>query len=83
MAYVLGDHTSMKNEIDAVASEQSIFNKNHNYNIQKCFPCCGEHVRTYISGSRCTWWQKSTNRHIHTHMRDNHNNDNNKDYLKC
>ena len=41
----------------AVASEQSIFSKNHDYNIYiKGFPCCGEHVRTYILGYRCTRW---------------------------
>ena len=37
----------------AVASERSIFRKNHDYNTYiyiKSFPCCGEHVRTYISG---------------------------------
>ena len=32
------------------------------------------HVRTYISGSRCAWWQKTTNRHTHTGQlnKDNH-----------
>ena len=35
--------------------------------IIKVFPCRGEHVRTYISGSRCAWWQKTTNRHTHKH----------------
>ena len=29
----------------AVASEQSIFSKNHDYNIEKSFTCRGEHVR--------------------------------------
>ena len=52
----------------AVASERSIFSKNHDYNTYiKSFPCRGEHVRTYISGYRCTRWQKTTNRHTHTH----------------
>ena len=52
----------------AVASEQSIFSKNHDYNTYiKSFPCRGEHVHTYISGYRCTRWQKTTNRHTHTH----------------
>ena len=51
----------------AVASEQSIFSKNNDYNILNSFPCCGEYVRTYISGSRCMWWQKTMNRHTHTH----------------
>ena len=47
----------------AVASERSIFSKNRNYNTYiKSFPCRGEHVvRTYISGYRCTQWQKTTN----------------------
>ena len=34
---------------DAVASEPRIFSENHDY---KVFPVSGEHVRTYISGSR-------------------------------
>ena len=51
----------------AVASERSIFSKNHDYNNYiKSFPCRGEHVRTYISESRCRRWQKTTNRHTHT-----------------
>ena len=51
----------------AVASERSIFSKNHDYNSYiKSFPCRGEHLRTYISGYRCTRWQKTTNRHAHT-----------------
>ena len=48
-------------EASKVASERSIFSKqNHDYNIENCFSCRGEHVRklTYISGSRCTWRQK-------------------------
>ena len=52
----------------AVASERSIFGKTHDYNTHiKCFPCRGEHVRTYISGYRCTRWKKTTNTHTHTH----------------
>ena len=52
----------------AVASERSIFNKNHDYNNYiKEFSCRGEHVHTYISGSRCTWWQKTANRYTYTH----------------
>ena len=51
---------------DAVASEGSIFSENQDY--KKVFPCRGEHVRTYISGSRCAWWQKTTNRHTNTHI---------------
>ena len=40
----------------AVASERSIFSKNHDYNTYniKSFPCRGEHVCTYIFGYRCT-----------------------------
>ena len=54
----------------AVPSERSILNKNHDYNTYtKSFPCRGEHVRTYISGYRCTRWQKTTNTHTHTHTR--------------
>ena len=67
----------------AVASERTIFSKNHDYNSYiKSFPCRGEHmyIYLYISGSRCTRWQKTTNRH--THMRDSHSDDNNKDYSK-
>ena len=38
-----------------VASELSIFSKNHDYNTYiKSFPCRGEHERTYISRYRCT-----------------------------
>ena len=67
----------------AVASERSIFSKNHDYNSYiKSFPCHGEHVRTYISGCRCTRWQKTINEQTHTHTRDSHSDDNNKDYLK-
>ena len=52
----------------AVASERSIFSENHDYNTYiKSFPCCGEHVRTYISGYRCTRWQKlRTDMYTHT-----------------
>ena len=46
---------------DAVVSERSIFSENHDY--IKVFPCRCEPVCTYISGSRCAWWQKTTNRH--------------------
>ena len=55
----------------AVASERSIFSENHDYNTYiKSFPRRGEHVRTYISGYRCTQWQKlRTDTHTHTHTR--------------
>ena len=63
----------------AVASERSIFSKNHDYNSYiKSFTCRSEHVRTHISGSRCTRCQKTTNRHTHT--RDSQSDDNNKHY---
>ena len=56
-----------KQMMPAVASERSIFSKNHDYNTYiKSFSCRDEHVRTYISGYRCTRWQKTTNRHTHT-----------------
>ena len=51
----------------AVASERSIFSKNHDYNSYiKSFLCRGEHVRTYISGCRCTQWQKTIYEQTHT-----------------
>ena len=75
-----------KQMMPAIASERSIFSKNNDYNTYiKSFPCRGEHVRTYISGYRCTRWQKTKNRqdtHTHTHTRDSHSDDNNKDYSK-
>ena len=67
----------------AVVSKRIIFSKNHDYNSYiKSFPCCGEHVRTYISGCRCTRWQKTIYEQTHTHTRDGHSDDNNKDYSK-
>ena len=68
----------------AVASERIIFSKqNHDYNgYIKSFPCRGEHVRTYISGCRCMRWQKTIYEQTHTHTRDSHSDDNNKDYSK-
>ena len=64
-----------------VASERSIFSKNHDYNSYiNSFPCRGEYVRTYISGSGCTQWQKTTNKHTHT--RGTAIVYNNKDYSK-
>ena len=67
----------------AVASERIIFSKNHDYNSYiKSFPCHGEHVRTYISGCRCRRWQKTIYEQTHTHKRDSHSDDNNKDYSK-
>ena len=41
---------------DVIASERSIFSENR-----------GEPVHTYISGSRCAWWQKTMNRQTDTH----------------
>ena len=67
----------------AVASERSIFSKNHDSNSYiKSFPCHGEHVHTYISGCRYTWWQKTIYEQTHTHTRDSHSDDNNKNYSK-
>ena len=51
----------------------------HDYNSYIKSPCLGAHVRTYISGYRCTWRQKTTNRHVHTHTRG-HSDDNNEKY---
>ena len=47
---------------DAVASQPSSFSENHNY--KRFFRVA---VNTYISGSRCMWWQKTMNRHTHIH----------------
>ena len=55
---------------DAVVSEQSIFNENQDY---KFFCVAVNTVRTYISESRCAWWQK-TDTLTHTHTRDNYSN---------
>ena len=50
----------------AVASERSIFSKNHDYNSYiNSFSCRGD-VRNYISGSRCKRWQKTTDTCTHT-----------------
>ena len=58
---------------DAVASKRNIFSNNHNY--RRFFHVAvNAYVRTYILGSRCAWWQKSTNRQADTHSRDNHSN---------
>ena len=35
--------------------------------IIEVFLCCGKPVGTYILGSTCAWWQKTTNKHTHTH----------------
>ena len=59
----------------AIASERSIFSKNHDWNSYIEFPCRGEHVRTYISGCRCTRWQKTIYKQTHTHTRDSHSDD--------
>ena len=52
-----------------VASERSIFSKNHDCNSYIEFPCRGEHVRTYISGCGCTGWPKAIYEQTHTHTR--------------
>ena len=53
----------------AVAAERSVFSKNHDYNVSKRVfrVAVNTYVYTCISGSRCTWWQKTTNRRTHTH----------------
>ena len=54
-----------------MVSERSIFSENR---IIKVFPCRGEPACTYISGSRCAWWQKTMNRQkTDTHMGQLHN----------
>ena len=54
----------------AVASEQSIFSKNHDYNTYiKSFPCRGEHVRTYISGYSEMHAVAENYKQTHTHTR--------------
>ena len=52
----------------AVASERSMFSKNHDYNSYiKSFLCRVEHVRTYIRGVDARGSRKLyTNRHTHT-----------------
>ena len=47
---------------DTLASKRSIASKK---TINKVFLCCDEPVGTYILGSTCAWWQKTTNRHTH------------------
>ena len=68
----------------AVASERSIFSKNHDYNTYiKRFPCRGEHVRTY-----CIFLDidarggRKLRTDTYTHTWDSHSDDNNKDYSK-
>ena len=64
----------------AVASERNIFNKNHDCNNYIEFSV-NTYAPTYISGCRCTRWQKTIYEQTHTHTRDSHSNDN-KDYSK-
>ena len=55
-----------------VASERSIFSKNHDCNSYIEFSVSrtrGEHVRTYILGCRCMRWQKTIREQTHTHTR--------------
>ena len=60
-------NSNFKQMTPAIASEQSIVSKNYDYNSYiKSFPCRGEHVRTYISGSRCTRGRK-LRADTHTH----------------
>ena len=66
----------------AVASERSIFSKNHDCNSYS-YRVFRVAVNTYaISGCRCTRWQKTIYEQTHTHTRDSHSDDNNKDYSK-
>ena len=51
---------------DAVASERSIFSKNHDYNIEKSFPCCGEHVRRGLDARGGKKLRTGTHTHTHT-----------------
>ena len=69
----------------AVASERSIFSKNHDWNSYNYRVFCVA-VNTYASifrgvdarGGRKLY----TNRHTHTHTPDSHSDNNNKDYSK-
>ena len=67
-----------------VASERSIFCKNHDWNSYnyRVFRVAMNNQRTYNSGCRCTRWQKTIYEQTHTHTRDSHSDDNNKDYSK-
>ena len=68
----------------AVASERSIFCKNHDWNSYnyRVFRVAVNNAPIYISGCRCTRWQKTIYEQTHTHTRDSHSDDNNKDYSK-
>ena len=63
---VVGGIRGKKN--DAVASERSIFKAKtvvkKVFSALQCVP-----IGTYISGSTCAWWQKTTNRHTPMHTR--------------
>ena len=69
----------------AVASERSVFSKNHDYikciTSKKSFPCRCEHVRIYlyfgVQMHVVAENYEQTRAHTHTHTRDNHSNDNN------
>ena len=63
----------------AVASERSIFSKNHDNNTQKSFSC---RANTYVPIFRGLDARGGRKLRTDTHMRDNHSNDNNKDYSK-
>ena len=67
----------------AVASERSIFSENHDYNTYiKSFPCRSEHVRTPIFLDIDARGSRKLRTDTHTHTRDSHSNDYNKDYSK-
>ena len=69
----------------AVASERSIFSKNHDCNSYS-YRVFRVAVNTYAPIFRgvdaCGGRKLYTNRHTHTHTRDIHSDDNNKDYSK-
>ena len=59
-------HICASKRNDALASERSIFSKNHDY---KSFLCVGVNplVPIFWDLRTCAWWQKTTNKHTHTH----------------
>ena len=61
----------------ALASERSIFSKNHDYNIYKSFPCSGEHVPIFRGLDARGGRKLRTDTHTHTRGTTMHSNDNN------
>ena len=66
----------------AVASERSIFSKNHDYNIYIKVFCVAVNTYIPIFLSLHARGGRKLRTDTHTHTRDNHSNDNNEDYLK-